>query len=130
MKPMKPLSLLAIISLAYAAVTPPQLGLPTGSALIAIVGGRFVPVQVGRGVTLSQDAAGVWMITVTATPPPVLLQAVLLRDTAGNYSGPSGAVYRNGIYQTPGLDYTGLGGDISPTQPWEASDIVSVVSLR
>lgn len=74
--------------------------------LLAIVNGRVVNVALGAGVQLVQ-VAGAWELRATAA---ATTDARLTRGADGTWSLPQGcglrAVYRNGLRQAAGVDYS------------------------
>ena len=81
--------------------------------------GRFAYVAVGAGL----EIAGTTLQATTAGPKA---PAKLARNADGTYVYPGGAVFRNGLLQTPGADYTVSGSTLTPTPTgWAADDVVT-----
>lgn len=134
------LILLAIPLLAQTAVPPVQLrgeAMPAGSIFVVLPSGLVAQATLGPGISITLDGNGKPIFSVTIpTPPPTQVEIVGERPAASGGSSTifvlanaplasSLKVFRNGIRQYVGQDYTlsgqtitfvpALAGDASPT---------------
>lgn len=112
---------LMAFAVAQSRITADQLraGATTGLRLLAIdASGRFAYVTLGAGL----EIAGTTLQSTTAAPRT---PAQLTRNGDGSYVYPGGGVYRNGLLQTPAVDYTIAAGTVKPVQPWAVDDVVT-----
>jgi hypothetical protein len=80
--------------------------------------GRLTALSVGDGIEIS----GTELRAVASPRVPV----VLARAPNGAYSFVGGmGVFRNGVLQMQGIDYSVSVGVLTPVLPWSADDIVS-----
>ena len=101
--------------------------------------GRFVLIEIGPGIELTPSVTGSGAVSLRVTPaviPPAKPDAILditpTTTNRTNYTIPTPGtkpftVYRNGVRQKPGVDFTpnGLTG-FTTLYPWLADDIVTV----
>lgn len=101
-------------------------GEPSQLRLFAVGLSGLVQVHLGPGLRI-ELVNGV--PTLTAAPVPMVRRRVrLTRDSNGNYPGrPDAEIFRNGLLQAEGIDYTTNPGGILPIQPWSAEDAVTAL---
>lgn len=80
--------------------------------------GRFAYLTLGAGV----EIAGTTLQGAAAAPR---IPVQMMRSADGTYGYPGGGVYRNGLLQTPAVDYTIAAGTVKPVQPWAVDDVVT-----
>jgi hypothetical protein len=105
--------------------------LANGGVLVVTPTGQVVVASVGAGVTLVANGGG---YTIQAATPNVVIGSKPAHQTDGTYllaqaaTAASLRVYRNGVRQSAGDDYTydATAMKISPVAgyPWDASDLV------
>jgi hypothetical protein len=98
-----------------------------GAQLVGLdAAGNGVPITLKPGITL-QD--GYLNIELSSTPIRSY-NIVLTPDATGKYTVPTQAVrstvvIRNGIRQTPTVDYAMVGAVVTPVGAWAADDLVT-----
>jgi len=112
---------LMVLAVAQSRITADQLRAGAASNLRVLsvdsTTGRFAYLTLGGGVEIVGT-------TLQATAPAPRIPVALSRNADGSYSYGGGAVFRNGLFQTPGVDYTILSGSIKPTGSWSAEDVI------
>jgi hypothetical protein len=90
----------------------------TGTLRLLAVGSdnRFASLAIGSGLTYDGT-------NISATPPAAATPVLLTRNPDGTYLYTGGAVFRNGLIQIPGADYTVAGSVLTPIG-WNADDVV------
>jgi len=89
--------------------------------------GRVVTLRLGSGLIVNEIDGTI----ISAPLPPTYRPARyrLTRNAEGNYPLPDlrfSLVHRNGLLQTPEVDYTVLAGAVVPKEPWAETDIVTL----
>lgn len=79
--------------------------------------GQFYALKIGPGIRIE---GGELKVDLPAPQTP----SRLTPDAAGTYPA-SPRISRNGLVQTPGVDYTVSNGRIVPSIPWDTTDVVS-----
>ena len=126
---MKLLIFAAIAIHAQTTIKPDQLRAAAPEAprpvLLAFSAKGFAPVILGPGITATMTATG-WVIDVAAALPTLTRTRTLATPAAdGSYPlTANGALYRNGLLMTAGVDYAWAGGRATPKTPWAVDDIV------
>ena len=112
------LAAVAALAFAQSRITGGQLrsGSGTPTTIVAMDGsGAFHALRLGAGVTVSNGEIRAEL------PPPVRLTPA----ADGSYPAVP-RLSRNGLVQTPGVDYTVAGGRIVPIGPWDPTgDVVT-----
>lgn len=87
-----------------------------------------VPVRIAAGLVVQKDATG---FTISAASAPVSVRAVVvtLTPTNGAYTTSAVLIFRNGVLQVEGVNYTRGPGGIIPSTPWAATDSVVGVTF-
>jgi len=117
-------------------VTPSQLKVGTNlvtsgntTLLGYAFGGSFRIVKQGPGLKLTPNSDGTLTLSIDLSQLRLVMvneTRPLLRNSTGAYEGatPSCAIFRNGLAQNPGVDYTFSGNTVVPNSqyPWSAGD--------
>lgn len=87
---------------------------------------KFTSLGIGSG--LQTDGV---TISVTAAATPSLAVATLVRNADATYQYTGGAVYRNGLLQTPVTDYSVAGSTLTPipAASWASDDAVTALKI-
>jgi hypothetical protein len=113
---------LMVLAVAQSRITADQLraGAASNLRILAVdsTTGRFAYLTLGGGVEIVGT-------TLQATAAAPRSPAPLSRNTDGSYSYGGGAVFRNGLFQTPGVDYTIASGAVRPVSAWAVDDVVT-----
>lgn len=100
----------------------------TGNLRVVAVGDnqKFTYLSIGSG--LKSD--GVNLSTVAGSAPALSVSA-LVRNSDATYQYTGGAVYRNGLLQTPVVDYSVSGTTLTPipVASWASDDAVSALKI-
>jgi len=122
------LLILACSGFAQTSIPPSQLRLGAPGELdklrlYAVGLSGMVQVSIGPGLRLEAHEGGV---RIVAEPGALrIVSRVLAPDANGNYPCPQcQRVFRNGIRQSPGVDYNANPGGILPILPWAVDDVV------
>lgn len=127
---MKPLLLLTAAALAaQTSLDLSQLKSTTATefrVLVVSPDGRVRPIRLPSSVQITEAADGtIYMVLATAAPEVKAYR--LTRSTDGTYALPAtGLVHRNGLLMEEGEDYAISGGVLTPKQPWDAADKVTL----
>ena len=85
---------------------------------------KFGVIVMGSGLNYNQSTS---TLSVAAAAP--LSPSVLVRNTDGTYQYTNGLVYRNGLLQIPGVDFSASGGTLTPipAASWATDDTIAKV---
>jgi hypothetical protein len=123
------LSVLAVSS--QTAVPINQIKAPSVPAveLLAIVGGRLVPIALGPGLGITNNQI---VVMATAAPSVSVVQFRLSRNSDGSFIvTPGAALYtRNGVVMEVGKDFTFESGKLVPSTEWLPDDLVIQHAVR
>ena len=125
----------AFLALIFAAVLPAQTTIPPGQLrfsaeqpenlrVFAVGLSGMVRLQLGPGLRIEMREG----LPTLVAAPVVRKRVRLNRDHNGNYPGnPDAEIFRNGILQARGEDYTTNSGGIIPREPWPPDDTITAL---
>lgn len=129
----KILPVLFVAFVAHGQIAPDQLRTTTDSPtqLWAGTGSGFVPVRIGAGITIQKDASG-FVVSAASAPAITSIRAIVVTLTATNgaYQTSAVLIFRNGVLQLEGVNYTRGPTGVVPSTAWAATDTVVGVSFQ